>query len=319
MAKDESGLNNFRMGLYEEMRFIRSFEENLLKLFDEGLLFGTTHTSIGQEALAVSLSRVTREEDIIFSNHRCHGHYLACRKNPKALLHEIMGRQGGVCEGYGGSQHIYDRNFYSNGIQGGYVPIVAGMALAEKVKRTQNIAVGLIGDGTLGEGLVYEGLNLMSILETPSLIIVENNQYAQSTPTKRTTGGQIIDRAKAFGISCFETDHHDVLAIHNHLEKAAIQVREEKRPFVFVHHTYRLGPHSKGDDDRPLDEIEKWKKVDPLKLLEESLRAEDVEQVKNRIATEIGKMTDEAKNAKLAELKNEFSKDTLWKEDTFKL
>jgi TPP-dependent pyruvate/acetoin dehydrogenase alpha subunit len=311
---------NIKIRFYEKMIFIRIFEENLLKLFDEGVLFGTTHTSLGQESLAVALSETIESNDIIFSSHRCHGHYIASTGDAKSLLLEIMGRVGGICEGYGGSQHIHKGNFYSNGIQGGYVPIVAGMAYAEKIKKSNAIAIGIIGDGTMGEGNVYEGLNLMGILNTPSLIIIENNRYAQSTETSRTTSGTLIGRAKAFDINCSEIESNDVFVIYEELKKILKQVREEQRPFVFVHNSYRLGPHSKGDDNRTADEIESWKWKDPIPIIEESLTDEEIQVTRNRVCLQIEKITLESKSEKFAKLDiRKLLKGSLWKEDMFNL
>ena len=318
MSPSESKSETLR--LYEKMLFIRFFEENLFKLFDQGILFGTTHTSLGQEALAVALAEVVDPNDIIFSNHRCHGHYIAITGDATSLLLEIMGRVGGICEGYGGSQHIQKGRFYSNGIQGGYVPIVAGMAYAEKVKETNAITVGIIGDGTMGEGAVYEGLNMMGVFNAPALIIIENNRYAQSTKTINTTAGTFVDRARAFGIHCHEIETNDVFAIVNALQTSIKFVRENKRPFVFIHHTYRLGPHSKGDDNRPLEEINRWRENDPLILLEKILEAAQVDDVRARVSDKIVAMTAAAKSAKFASLKVEnFSKESSWKENMYRL
>ncbi|HZK81610.1 MAG TPA: thiamine pyrophosphate-dependent dehydrogenase E1 component subunit alpha, partial [Humisphaera sp.] len=168
--------------LYERMALVRAFEERVLALFAQGELTGTTHTSLGQEAVAVGvLSQITRE-DIVFSSHRCHGHYLAFFDEPDGLMAELMGRATGLCGGIGGSQHLQRGNFYTNGVQGGIVPCAAGMALAEKLKKSGKIAVVFLGDGTLGEGVVYETLNLASLWGLPLLFIVEANGFAQSTP-----------------------------------------------------------------------------------------------------------------------------------------
>jgi TPP-dependent pyruvate/acetoin dehydrogenase alpha subunit len=142
--------------LYRRMRFIRRFEERLLELFESGLLNGTTHACIGQEADSVGVIEHLREEDHIFSNHRCHGHYLARTGDARGLLAEIMGRPEGVCSGIGGSQHLSAPGFKSNGIQGGIVPAAAGIALANQLSGSDAISVVFIGDGTLGEGIVYE-------------------------------------------------------------------------------------------------------------------------------------------------------------------
>ena len=162
--------------LYKMMYRIRRFEETVLDNFSSGLFHGTTHTYIGQEANAVGVISNLEPDDLVFSNHRCHGHFIAYGGEIKALFAELMGRKTGVCGGIGGSQHIHWKNFYSNGILGGTVPIATGVSLAEKFKGTKTITVVFIGDGALGEGLVYESLNMAALWKAPILFVVENNQ-----------------------------------------------------------------------------------------------------------------------------------------------
>jgi len=250
--------------LFRQMFLIRRVEERLLELFAEGKLFGTTHTSIGQEANAAAVISQLHDQDIIFSSHRCHGHYLARFGDPVGFLAEVMGRTGGICGGRGGSQHLCRENFYSNGIQGGYLPVAAGMAFAQKVKKTNGIVTALIGDGTMGEGTVYESLNMAALREVPLLIVVENNRYAQTTPIDWNLAGTLIGRAEAFGISCGEIESNDIHELHPRFTGIIDKVRGEKKPHVEIVHTYRLRAHSKGDDFRPAEEIAAWAKKDPL-------------------------------------------------------
>ena len=161
--------------LYKKMLLIRYFEEGVLKLFKQGKLFGTTHAYIGQEANAVGVITNLNKSDIVVSNHRCHGHYITHKENPFALLCEMMGKKDGLCSGRGGSQHICDDGFFSSGILGGTMPLAAGLAYSEKFYKTGNIVAVFIGDGALGEGVLYETLNFVSKWELPLLIIVENN------------------------------------------------------------------------------------------------------------------------------------------------
>jgi acetoin:2,6-dichlorophenolindophenol oxidoreductase subunit alpha len=252
--------------LYEKLILIRSFEERLLALFSEGKLFGTVHTCLGQESDAVGVVTHLAKEDILFSNHRGHGHYIIKTGDVDRLMAEIMGRQSGVCGGVGGSQHLCHRefNFYSNGIQGGIVPNAVGMALAEKVRGSGSIVAVFLGDGTMGEGAVYESFNLASLWSLPVLFVIENNQYAQSTPVALAQAGQLIDRPRAFGIETAELgmrDPEDVLAAGG---QAVSFVRGQDRPFALLLNTYRLGPHSKGDDTRDLAEVSYHKSMDPL-------------------------------------------------------
>ena len=156
------------------MLLVRCFEEKVLELFTRGELFGTTHTYIGQEANAVAVLNHLEERDIVFSNHRCHGHYLVRTGDAEGLFGEMMGKAEGICGGRGGSQHLCRDNFFSNGILGSTAPIAAGMTLAEKLKGSDAIGALFLGDGALGEGIVYETLNLISLWKIPLLIVVEN-------------------------------------------------------------------------------------------------------------------------------------------------
>lgn len=257
--------------LYGKMFLIRAFEERLLELFSQGLLNGTTHTYIGQEAAAVGCISNLSDNDTVFSNHRCHGHYLARFDDPEGLLAEIMGRTLGVCGGRGGSQHLARERFYSSGIQGGFLPIATGIALREKLRGGNSIVVAFIGDGTLGQGVVYESFNMMALWSVPVLVVIENNGYAQSTAVESNLAGSIVGRAKAFGIDSAEISSNDVGELSGVFRDAVKFVRDNKKPFVQVIHTYRLGPHSKGDDFRPVAEINAWRSRCPLKLAEARL------------------------------------------------
>src|SRR5512133_1460216 len=168
--------------LYRTMLLIRRFEERALAEFSAGRLFGTTHAYIGEEADAAAIFSAASPDDIVWSNHRCHGHFIAYGGDPYRLAAELMGKATGLVGGRGGSQHIHWRNFYSNGIQGGIVPVATGMALAQKVRGTGKVAIVFLGDGTLGEGAVYETLNISALWRLPILFVVENNHYAQTTP-----------------------------------------------------------------------------------------------------------------------------------------
>jgi len=266
--------------LYKKMVLIRKFEELLLNLFSKGKLFGTTHTYVGQEAIAVSVMENLSEFDIVFSNHRCHGHFLAKEDDPEGLLAEIMGRKNGICGGRGGSQHLQKNNFFSNGIQGGIVANSLGMAFAEKYNNTKNIVVVFMGDGTWGEGISYEALNMASLWKVPLMVVVENNRYAQSTPVELNLAGSILKRVEALDIKTDEVDSNDVAVLYPKFKEVAKFVRENKKPFVQIVNTYRLNAHSKGDDDRSKDEIEKYWKKEPLQYLETKISKEYIKQTK---------------------------------------
>jgi TPP-dependent pyruvate/acetoin dehydrogenase alpha subunit len=253
------------------MVLIRFFEERTLELFTQGKLFGTTHCCIGQEATAVAIINHLRDEDVVVSNHRCHGHYLVRTGDVQGLMAELMGKSGGVCGGRGGSQHLCKDNFYTNGVQGSIVPIAAGMALAEKIKGTGAITVLFIGDGTLGQGTVYETFNMISLWQVPILVVIENNFYAQTTPTSLNLAGSFTGRPKAFGISTSESEAENIVELYEKSAQIIESVRSQTSPFVQIIHTYRFCPHSKGDDYRPKQEIESWQRKDPLKRLEKQI------------------------------------------------
>ena len=247
------------------MLLIRAVEERLLALFAEGKLFGTTHTCIGQESCAVAvIGALDRARDVIFSSHRCHGHYLVYTDTPEPLLAEIMGRATGVCAGRGGSQHLCVDNFHSNGVQGGIVPVATGVALAEQRARTGAVTVCFLGDGTLGEGVIYEAFNMASLWKAPILFVLEHNRYAQSTPTERTTAGDVAARAAAFGIATDRRAAVDPVALTAHMREVVARVRNGEGPFFQVLDTYRVAAHSKGDDDRDPAEIAAERARDPL-------------------------------------------------------
>ncbi|MEV0588379.1 thiamine pyrophosphate-dependent dehydrogenase E1 component subunit alpha [Nonomuraea sp. NPDC050310] len=243
----------------ELLLLIRHFELALLELFDRGELNGTTHTCLGQEYVPVALGPLLREDDHVFSNHRGHGHYLARYRDFEGLLAEIMGREGAVCGGVGGSQHLYREHYLSTGVQGQSLPVAAGVAL--HLRGSGRLALAYIGDGTWGEGAVYEALNLAALWELPLLVVVENNGIAQSTPTDRQMAGSIAGRAAAFGLDHWLTASADLGEIREELTPRLEHVRAG-RPLVAEFVTHRLGPHSKGDDTRDAETLELARKHD---------------------------------------------------------
>ncbi len=269
---------------YYQMFLIRTVELTLLEYYRKGYIKGTVHTCIGQEACAVGLlSAVNKEIDIIFSNHRAHGHFIAYGAPIEGLVAEIMGKISGVCKGVGGSQHLYWKNFYTNGIQGGMVPSAIGAGFAEKMKKTDAVVVVFLGDGTMGQGTVYEGFNLSSLWRLPIVFVLENNGYAQTTPVYLAHAGDLEHRAKPFGIVTKSVNGNDVEEVYNVSIEIVKYARKNSMPAFIVLNTYRLGPHSKGDDTRPLEEIEKHKKNDPLVVTANSITITEREEIESKI------------------------------------
>ncbi len=247
---------------------IRTVEQRLLEMFAAARLFGTVHTCIGQEWSGVAIARALRPGDSMFSNHRCHGHYLARTGDVDGLVAEVMGKQSGICGGRGGSQHLCNREhgFFSNGVQGGMMPVAAGFALADRLREGGDIAVVFIGDGTLGEGTVYEALNVASKWSLPLLIVLENNGYAQSTAQQQTLAGDIRARAASFGITTKQATVWEPQQLIDTAADCVDMVRDLRRPVFLQVDCDRLMAHSKGDDDRDPQLIaDAWAR-DPLKL-----------------------------------------------------
>ncbi|MEU4572952.1 thiamine pyrophosphate-dependent dehydrogenase E1 component subunit alpha [Nonomuraea sp. NPDC023979] len=245
------------------MLTIRAFELKLLDLFGEGRLNGTTHTCLGQEYVPVALEPLLGPADHVFSNHRGHGHYLARFRDPHGLLAEIMGREGAVCHGVGGSQHIRRERYLSTGVQGESLPVAAGVALRLRRAEPGALACVYIGDGTFGEGAVYEALNLIALWRLPVMVVVEHNGIAQSTPTTAHMAGTIAGRAAAFGIAHERVEGFDLPAIRRRLAPPVARVREGV-PLVVEFATHRLGPHSKGDDTRSAQAVQEARDADWL-------------------------------------------------------
>ncbi|WP_405721227.1 thiamine pyrophosphate-dependent dehydrogenase E1 component subunit alpha [Streptomyces sp. NBC_00046] len=245
-----------------QMMLIRHFEWKLLELFERGELNGTTHTCLGQEYVPVALTPLLDSRDFVFSNHRGHGHYLARFDDPRGLLAEIMGRDGGVCHGVGGSQHILRDRYLSTGVQGQSLPVATGVALALKRLEPGALACVYIGDGTWGEGAVYEALNMAALWQLPLLVVVEHNGIAQSTPTEAQMSGTIAGRAEAFGLRHHRVESMDVDEIRRQLAPVVSRVRETCSPVVIEVETNRVGPHSKGDDSRPPAIVERARERD---------------------------------------------------------
>ncbi len=274
--------------IYRELYRIRRFEETVLEKFSEGVFSGTTHTYIGQEANAVGIISCLHADDIIFSNHRCHGHFLAYGGKPHALYAELMGKETGVCGGRGGSQHLQYRNFYSNGIQGGITPIATGMALAEKFKGSGAVSAVFLGDGTLGQGVLYESLNLAALWQAPILFILENNHIAQTTPSNIAISGEIKARFTAFGIPAQELETCDVSEIIVCAEQTIAEIRRTYRPQAMILDTARFGPHSKGDDTRSPELIlELHQNNDPLVHQAHKLASDIKSKIQSSVDNEI--------------------------------
>lgn len=253
---------------------IRHFEEALLRLFADGEISGTTHTCLGQELTPVALTPLLAPA-FVFSNHRGHGHYLAQFRDPAGLLAELTAREGALCAGHGGSQHLYRDGFCSTGVQGENVPAALGVALHMRRTGSSELAVAYIGDGTLGEGVVYETLNMAQLWRAPLVVVVENNGIAQTTATADAMAGSVAGRAAAFGMRYVSLGGTSIDELRARAAGPIGQVRAGDGPLLIEVHTNRLGPHSKGDDTRDAatlariradDWYPRYRAADPLRF-----------------------------------------------------
>ncbi len=278
---------------FEQMITIRKVEEKILELFSKGEISGTTHTYLGQEACAVGvINALDKNKDMIFSNHRNHGHFIVYSNNVEGLFAELMSKKTGVCKGIGGSQHIHYKNFYSSGIQGGIVPPATGSALVQKIKKTDGIVVAFLGDGTMGQGVVYECFNISSLWGLPILYVIEDNHYAQSTSTKFQHAGKLSDRGAPFGIETKELDVKHPIDVYNTAKNSIKKVRGRKKPFLLVLNTYRLGPHSKGSDFRDKKEIKKYEAMDPLNKMKSEFKESYIKEIEEKIDKKINEIVE---------------------------
>lgn len=233
------------LSCYRRMFLIRGFEEALPPLYRAGLITGTGHLCLGQEATAVAVGAALGDEDVIFSNHRGHGHFLALTGDAPGLLRELLGLGDGLCGGVGGSQHLcVPGRFYSNGILGGMMACATGYAAAVQSAAPHRAVVGFLGDGALGEGVVYEAFNLASLWRLPILFVVEDNGYSQSTPKSRHLAGQIPARLEAFGIPADSLATTDLRQLWPVVREALAGVRAGAGPRGIVVEAPRLCGHS---------------------------------------------------------------------------
>lgn len=262
---------------YRLMWTIRLHEEALKDLFKKGRIGGTTHLCIGQEAIAAGLIAQLRIDDYIVSTHRGHGHMLAKGGQLKPMLAEILGKSTGYCKGKGGSMHIASLevgNLGANGIVSGGLPIAVGSALSAKLRNTDQVTVVSFGDGAVNEGNTHESMNLASLWKLPVVFLFENNRYAVSTEVSCSMAGcDMTKRAEAYGIPARKINGNRFEDVHIASTEIIEFVRDGNGPFLLECETYRIEGHYYGDAMvyRSSNEVEEWRKKDPIIQLETSL------------------------------------------------
>ena len=278
---------------------IRRFEEGVDDLFGRGLMHGTMHLSIGQEAVPTAACLALNRDDYITSTHRGHGHCIAKGADLEKMMAELLAKETGYCRGRGGSMHIADTttgNLGANGIVAGGVPIAAGAALSAKMRGTSQVAVCFHGDGAMGEGAWHEGVILAAMWDLPVIFICENNKYGMSMNSEEAFRlEQLSDRAKGYGIPGYTVDGNDVQAVFEVVNEAVKRARAGNGPTFIEAKTYRWKGHSKSDKNlyRTREEIAEWRERDPILAFEQqalaagSLTSQDIEQVRNEARDEL--------------------------------
>lgn len=265
---------------YRLMVLVRRFEERLAQLFSEGLVSGTSHFCTGQEACAVGAVAALDRDDLVTSNHRGHGHFLAKGADPGRLYAELFGKQDGYSGGRGGSQHMADFSLGflgSNGITGGMLPVATGAALTQKVLRSGKVVLCFFSDGACGQGYFHEAVNMGAIWDLPIVYLLENNAYAMSTPVGESSRvPDLAVRAQAYGLPGVTVDGNDYFAVREATAAAVARAREGSGPTLVEAKTYRCCGHSKSDKREycPVGELERWQERDPLVVMRQALAAQ---------------------------------------------
>src|SRR6056297_3259712 len=267
---------------YRDMLLIRRFEEKAGQLYGMGLIGGFCHLYIGQEAVVVGLEAAAEEGDKRITTYRDHGHMLACGMDPKGVIAELTGREGGYSRGKGGSMHMFstDKHFYGgHGIVGANVPLGAGLAFADKYLENNRVTFTYFGDGAANQGQVYETFNMAALWDLPVVFVIENNQYAMGTSQKRSTSTpDIYTRGEAFGIPGEAVDGMDVLAVKEAGDKAVAHCRSGKGPYILEIKTYRYRGHSMSDPAkyRTREEVQKMREEkDAIEMIRQMLLTGD--------------------------------------------
>ncbi|MFT6559627.1 MULTISPECIES: pyruvate dehydrogenase (acetyl-transferring) E1 component subunit alpha [Sneathiella] len=263
---------------YTDMLLIRRFEEKAGQIYGMGLIGGFCHLYIGQEAVVVGMQSAINPDDAVITSYRDHGHMLACGMDPKGVMAELTGREGGYSRGKGGSMHMFskEKNFYGgHGIVGACVPLGTGLAFSQKYDDTDNVTLCYMGDGTVNQGQVYESFNMAELWTLPVIYIIENNEYAMGTSVKRASAQtELFRRGESFNVPGEQVDGMDVFAVAEAGRKAVEWARSGKGPYILEMKTYRYRGHSMSDPAkyRSKEEVNKKRaESDPIERVREKL------------------------------------------------
>ena len=310
-SKPESRTGADYLRMYRQMMMIRLFEEQVNDLYTRALMPGLAHLYIGEEAVAVGICEALRPDDYITSTHRGHGHCLAKGASVDRMFAELLGKRAGYCKGKGGSMHIADPatgNLGANAIVGGSAGIATGAAFAAQRLGNGRVTVCFFGEGALGQGVLYEVMNMASLWKLPVIYVCENNMYNEYTHFSETTAGDILSRGPAFGVHAESVDGQDVRAVNATAQRLVERARNGEGPSFLLVNTYRYHGHHVGDVSREYyrtkQEEQQWKtERDPLKIMADWLVAEKLadraalDQIHAEVKAEIDKGVQFALNA----------------------
>ena len=261
---------DFLAQLYKTLYTIRLFETSCIQLYRQGLIRGYLHPYLGEEAIATGVCAALREEDYIVSTHRGHGHCIARGGELKRMVAEMAGRETGYCRGRGGSMHIADiaaGNLGANGVVAAGIPLGVGAALGAAIRGEERVTAVFFSDGAANNGTFAEAMNLAAIWDLPVILVLENNQYAVSTPVEQVSrGADLYKRGEGYGVECFTVDGNDVLEVYERTAQARVRCCESKGLVLIEAKTYRHGGHHVNDPGEymPRDRLEYYKAKDPL-------------------------------------------------------
>ena len=280
--------------MYRRMQMIRLFEEQVNELYTRALMPGLAHLYSGEEAVAVGICEALQNDDYITSTHRGHGHCLAKGAAPDRMFAELLGKEAGYCRGKGGSMHIADPatgNLGANAIVAGSAGIATGAAFSAKHAGKGQVAVCFFGEGALGQGVVYEVMNLAALWKLPVIYACENNFYTEYTHFSETTAGDVLARGEAFGVPSESVDGQDVRAVYRTASRLVARARKGEGPSFLLCNTYRYTGHHVGDINREYyrskqEELEWKSRRDPIQLFSTWMVSEKIADASKLTAIE---------------------------------
>lgn len=329
MAAQQSAKNNVRelkqdnksmltkkqlLEIYEEMLYIRRFEEKAGAMYQQGLMGGFLHLYDGQEAVIAGCKAASKKGDEFITTYRCHAHAIACGLEGKEILAELCGRATGVSKGKGGSMHMFDpeKNFWGgHGIVGGNIPLGTGLAFTAKYRKTDDVTMTFFGDGAADQGAFFESMNMAAMWKLPVVYIIENNHYSMGTAQKRHSAGDYYTRGECFGIPGKKIDGMNFFEVYEGMKEVLEHARSGKGPYVVEMDTYRYKGHSMSDPGnyRSRDEVDCVKKDrDPINGLGEFLKQEhkvtedDLKEINKRVKAQVAEDEKFAKESPEADL-----------------